>query len=455
MIVLVDLEWIEEKENHLTQLSAIRTDEHWNALDRLNLFAKPSPGSLIVQSHMALGGYTPEHFETAFSVDECMTGFRQWLRADDIIIVWAKSNMRFLSELWEQQMSFPMPRIISTANKVRGIALKRNYSAQSPYALLARLGEELPCPEHRASNDVEVLRRVFSGLGISLSDFEKKAPTPQKPKLSQRERNQKLIDNSQYNYLYLKGSEVFHRRSCKACLSAKSQTEILGSVYYDTAAKGRRPCKLCKPVPLLLEAPITDKELAYREKLKSRQLNDYTKEIIKVKMLTGNVISIRRGHVLGWCHHELHPGAISKAIMDDHDCLGKNCPFLERNCQSPFWSAYEAQQESKEKRKEKLREQKLKKAQEERELLALTENWRSRLAELGSDMHIVRVSKDTQFEYRIFYVSDNSFADGNRFPEFLATLKTRHPHFRFFLRHIRDLDGHFVTREEYRQRCRK
>lgn len=74
---------------------------------------------------------------------------------------------------------------------------------------------------------------------------------------------------------------------------------------------------------------------------------------------------------------------------------------------------------------------------------------------MESDMYIVRVAKDAPSVYRVFYVSDNSFADGNRYPDFLDTLKFLHPHYRINLRHIRDVDGHFVTTDEYMTRVRK
>ena len=457
MIVLLDLEWIDSGRKYLTQLSAARVDEQWNEVETINRLVRPMPGCLRDRNHMALGGYMLEAFTNGVSVNDCMTDFAEWLIPDDTILVWARSNMRFMAELWTWLIGDTMPKMISAASKVRALCANRtDRDFGQPYELLADFGEHAPEPEHRASNDVEVMRRLFSHVGLSLKHFEKTPPMPPPPpRYTQRERNQKLIDKSQYNYVFLKGSEVFHRRSCKICLSAKSQTDILGSVYYETAAKSRRPCKLCNPVPFLVDAPVTDQELAQKEQRESEKLNRYTKEIIKTKMLTGEVIQIRRGHVLGWCHHKMHPGAVSKAIMDEHDCLGKNCPFLERNCQSPFWPAYEAQKRAKEERKEMIREEKRKKAIEATELQTLTENWRSYLEEMDSDMQIVRVTKDSPYAYRVFYVSDNAFADGNRYPDFLETLRYLHPYHRITLRHIRDVDGHFVTRSEYRERCRR
>ena len=83
----------------------------------------------------------------------------------------------------------------------------------------------------------------------------------------------------------------------------------------------------------------------------------------------------------------------------------------------------------------------------------LANSWNAYLEELQYEMQIIRVPEDTL--YRIFYVSDNRFADGNRYPEFLEMLKQTFPRSRLVLRHIRDADGHFITRDEYSQRRRK
>ena len=70
-------------------------------------------------------------------------------------------------------------------------------------------------------------------------------------------------------------------------------------------------------------------------------------------------------------------------------------------------------------------------------------------------MQIVRVDAEAKNRYRVFYVSENPFADGDCFPDFLDAVRSCFPEYLIRLRHIRDMDGHFVTIEEYRQRVRK
>ena len=455
MIVLLDLEWIEKNEKFLTQLSAVRTDENWNVVSSMEIFVKPSAECFKEPSHMAFGGIDTDLYRAAFSEKDCMRDLDEWLESDDEIWVWAKSNKQYFADLWYRYIGGSIPRTYATAFDIRKKATRRRSDAESPYTILALMGENPPYPEHRASNDTEVMRRLFSRLGIQQSMYAKTpAKTPQ-PTPTQRERNQKMIDRTEYNFLFLKNSEVFHRRTCKACLCARSESEILGSVYYDAAAMDRRPCKLCKPEPQESSAELIEKDLARRERKKAARKQAAAQEIVKMKMLTGEVIPIKRKNVLGWCHHKMHKGAVNRALLEEHDCLGKNCPFLERNSKSSYWDNLAAQQKAKEELKKKLREKKRQQAAEDEHLVQLSENWQSYLDDMESDMYIVRVAKDAPSVYRIFYVSDNSFADGNRYPDFLDTLKFLHPHYRINLRHIRDVDGHFVTTDEYLTRARK
>ena len=53
-------------------------------------------------------------------------------------------------------------------------------------------------------------------------------------------------------------------------------------------------------------------------------------------------------------------------------------------------------------------------------MLKMRENFQAYADRIDSEIDIIRVEKHT---YVLFYVSDNAFADGNRFPEFLTALR--------------------------------
>ena len=265
---------------------------------------------------------------------------------------------------------------------------------------------------------------------------------------ARREAIQDVIDRTEYNYLFLNGSNVFHRRGCKACLNAKSAGDILGSIDYATAARQRRPCKLCKPTPDM-ESDGREEDIAEKPKL---SLTEPRNEVIKVRLLTDEVIPIKRKNIVGWCTYKLHKGAINKALLEEHQCLEKNCGFLIKNDLSTYWAAQEQAAAEKKRRKEQIKQEKAKAEALQQKMQNLAADWQIKLDEIGSDMYIVRVERETRTRYRVFYVSDNAFADGNRFPEFVDMVRREHPGKSVNMRHIRDVDGHFVTRDEYFRR---
>ena len=102
--------------------------------------------------------------------------------------------------------------------------------------------------------------------------------------------------------------------------------------------------------------------------------------------------------------------------------------------------------------------QRIKREQEaatEAVLQNLAELFQSYIDDAGYAMQIVRVDAERANRYRVFYVSEYPYADGDRFPKFLETVRFFFPDYRLILHHIRDVDGHFVTIEEYQRRARK
>lgn len=460
MTVLLDLEWIEREHEYPTQLSAIRTDETWNTVDTLELFIRPPLACMSDAEHMAFGGYPLDTFRKGLSEEACVYKLRDWLLPDDVIWVWSKKARFLLKNLWDYYLPRdPFPSVCPTSDRIRAHTKLDGSDEPRLYDMLERLEIAYPLPDHRASNDVEAMRRLLDHLKMTVSKMKwlrpasEPQPIPKGP--TQRELNQKAINNSEYNYIYLKDSGVFHRRDCKLCLSTRSVGNILGSVYWETAAETRRPCRICQPHPHLYLARANNEKLRKREAQDPNFLKRYNKEIVHAKMLGGETIEIKRGNIVGWCHCHLHPGAMNKSILEAHNCLEKGCFHLARNDQSPYWAALQAKEHAEKVRQSKILHEKVRRYVEAAELQELTDKWRSYLKDLDSDMHIVRLEKAVPSVYKVFYVSDNPFADGNRFPLFLETIKYFHPNYRVILRHIRDVDGHFVTTDEYFARAKE
>ncbi len=445
-MVLLDLEWIENGDKYLTQLSAIRLDDDWNIVDSYTALINPGEIQLKNEKHVALGNYDVGLFRRGVTEKKCIQTLEKWLLPDDELWFWAKSNRTYFEKLWYHHASILHPKAYSIAGYARNHLL-RDKPKLSPYGILSSLGKSVPGPEHRSTNDTEVFRRLLKELKINrcLPGIE---PTILSICPSQRELNIQRVERSQYNYIYLKDSGIFHRRSCPNWKNAASEKDICGCVFYKTAAEHRQPCKFCKPKPPAPVPPVMNKtDTVFVEPAKPQLPG--ASEHVNFRLITGCYLHLERGDIVGFCHNKTHPGAITKNICKSHDCLGKQCFYFEQNPVSFYLASLEREKRIKEKKKDQIRMKKQKKLAEENDLRMIQESWQEYLDSIDSDMEIIRIEKDPSKEYRIFYVSDNRFADGNLFPEFLKKLRTENPRWRIVLRHIRDIDGHFVTKDEY------
>lgn len=450
MIVLLDIEWIGDQEKHMTQLSAMRVTPYWWAMDRMDIIVRPEDGCAFDSDHVAYGGYPESKFAEGVAEEDGIISFSEWLQPDDTIWVWAATNQKYFQELWSKYISDEVPNIAVQSGRARGLASKQGLTDNSPYDILSSLGKDPPYPEHRSANDIEVMCHLFSRLNLTPKRSKPLTPPAPKSALPRRERNAIWVDKAKYNYIYVEGSKVFHKKGCKHYLNGKL---LLGSKYYETAAKGHRPCKCCKPTPpnqtpevKAGTLPKTPEEI---EALRKRR-----NEVVTAKMLGGTTMDIRLGKIIGWCHCALHPGAINKCILNQHRCLNKECRHFEKNEASTYWEALENEQRAREKQKRKKQAAKAQRSRENENLQITKNTWQSYINDLDYDMTIVRVAQPAPWMYTIFYVSDNPFADGNRYPDFLQRVKDNDPRVRITLRHIRGLDGRFVTTEQYRARPR-
>lgn len=174
-----------------------------------------------------------------------------------------------------------------------------------------------------------------------------------------------------------------------------------------------------------------------------------TNQVVKAKILGDEVIPIAKRNIVGYCHNKLHPGKLTKKILAEHDCLGKQCRYLEKHLEAGYWENYANMQQH----KEKLKQKKAKRKQQEQAAAERFEELRilfqSYADESGYPLQVVRVDELHHVLY-IYYVSDYPYADGNRFPELIKSVRFFFPRHKVVLRHIMDANGHFVTRAEFR-----
>ena len=313
MFVLLDMEWIEGRDGHrsLTQLYAARVDEEWNTIRAFDALVCPRDPRTAPWEHLAFNGYAPAEFCASDSEKSCVQRFFRWLQPDDVICCWHVETKNTLKALYRRYLFGTFSTKVRCMNQKVYDAIKaREIPARSLYKIAEACGLATPAPEHQSSNDVAVMQMLFQALGLAQSKAPKRAPA--KEPIPRQERNAKIIAASSYNYLYAPNSEVFHCRNCKQLLRVK---ELLGSAYYQTAAQNRRPCKLCHPdLQPIIDRP--SKEHAEADTGKS--------ELVKARLLGNQCVILPQTRIVGCCHNLLHPGKLTKRLMTQHDCLGKN-----------------------------------------------------------------------------------------------------------------------------------
>ena len=323
-----------------------------------------------------------------------------------------------------------------------------------------------------------------------------------------RKQRARELNKAGYKFVYLVDSDVFHVPSCPVFL--ESTGDYRGFLDFMKAARDRRPCPVCNPILAIPESPEVEKESKKSKKKAGKLLvepepstemqvpaieqtvpvpdvipekpdqpdqktiepapavsqpdqvvtkteipEDPNNILIRTKMLTGQLVFIKKRNIVGWCENSIHPGTLNRSLIEKHDCLGKNCPFLKKNPESAYWPWLERQNRIKMERKERIRREKEQKIAEEQEMAALRSEWSGYLETIGSNLFIVRVENTDAHAYRVFFVSDHEYSDAFEIPRFHGMLQTMYPDCEFAFRHVRDVDGHFVTREEYISRSRR
>lgn len=257
-----------------------------------------------------------------------------------------------------------------------------------------------------------------------------------------KERNMQLVLEYHFSFVYIPGSQVYHSAFCPHALRSKKTLCNYSPNLY--SGKPLRPCKFC-------EAMIAKQQAAFsKKKKKSKKKDDQDPNaIVHVRLIDGAYVGMYRKNIVGCCHCATHPGKLTKHLMLEHNCVQKGCWYFEKYDCASYWRGKQLRKQAKEKTREQQRKAKeTEKLQEER-LNGIQQEMQNVIDALSYPMEIIRLEQVEAKWYKIFYVSDYPFADGNRFPDFLGAIYTAHPGWRLWLQHIKDMEGRFVTRSMY------
>lgn len=172
-------------------------------------------------------------------------------------------------------------------------------------------------------------------------------------------------------------------------------------------------------------------------------------ECVTTRLLDGRTVEVSFRALVGCCHNRIHPGKLTRKLMEAHDCLGKECRFFEKYEDADYWREKNRKAAAKKKHRQKQTLEKVQQQRREADALTLKDLFQTYADDAGYVLRIVRVQEEKKGLIKVFYVSENRFRDGNLFPNFLSRILEEHPRYSILMRHIQDVDGHCVTLEEY------
>lgn len=492
MYVLLDMEWIEftsesgETSRRITQLSTDRVATKWLTVSRADYLIAPLFPENTDWGNIAYNGHPKKKFIKGVSEDACVEDFVLWLEEDDVIFCWSPDTKETLCEKIAHYINdVPNCPCFCLQEKITELLCGNTPDTLSFYTTVRKSGVELEAVEHCSRSDVDLMRLMLAGLGskatailgsaLAETDIPNKNSDSHQKRAARLKRNAHLIQRQNYQYLYTPDSQVFHCNTCHYVLDAEV---LLGTPYYRRAAKHRRPCKICKPdLSYLVQPALPQNTVVQMVKSDtSNAISDRKKKPFIPRVLIGPLPTpdepvlvtllglekrtVLQDEIIGCCHYEQHPGKITVDLIKRHHCLKKRCNFFEKYEVSSLWIENERKMAQKELHKsyrayvkKAKAERKAKEATEADALDALKTEFQRFMDALHYTVRIIRLEMQAKNVYRVFYVSDKPVLDSLYYPNFLAIVEVNHPKYQLTMQHIRDIDGHYVTIEEYEDRC--
>lgn len=179
----------------------------------------------------------------------------------------------------------------------------------------------------------------------------------------------------------------------------------------------------------------------------------------RLPLIDGSVRNVDKKDVAGYCNCDIHKGYLDVALLKKHDCIKKNCTFLKKFEECPFWVRYEKEQKHKEKRKrDKKRRLEMQAAHRnavEERMDVLTESAQSIADKLSYPIIITRVAprydKKGNYEYIINYVSESQYDDWRLYFDLALSLGKCFGG-KYILKHMKKPDGQYVTISDWEGR---
>ena len=179
----------------------------------------------------------------------------------------------------------------------------------------------------------------------------------------------------------------------------------------------------------------------------------------RVPLIDGSCPLVDTKAIVGICHNLIHKGYVTVTLLNKHECIEKECPFLERFENYPFWIRYTAREKQKANIK-KAKKKRLKIEQEQKEKAAReTDNLRelahTLVDRLGYSIVITRIAYnvDSQnpYDFIIYYVSEKSKNDWYEYIDLAVVMGSCYGG-RYLLRHVKLPNGNYATVSDWKKR---
>jgi len=169
MFVLIDMEWLTNEENRFspTQISAIKTDENWNELERFSSFIRPVNSKFHNWGHISYTGGKAIEFQRSDNFDAVFKKLHKFFCKEDTIIFWHESSEKIFRKIIKKVFNTDVINTVICINKyVYAFLEPEKSSGGNMYKIAEQKGIDISCRKpHYSLDDVEVLHELMQNIG--------------------------------------------------------------------------------------------------------------------------------------------------------------------------------------------------------------------------------------------------------------------------------------------------
>lgn len=176
---------------------------------------------------------------------------------------------------------------------------------------------------------------------------------------------------------------------------------------------------------------------------KIKQRVDQESSCCAVSLIDGKEIFNASPHILGYCHYKQHRGYVTKHLMDNHECLRKGCPLLEKFEERDYWV-------KKAEIKNLKRIEKQKKQEEQNKLEEYKSVAEKYVRNKGYNLKVIKVAKNANGGFLIYFVTELNKNEEVKYYDIAKHLKDTY-HESFWMRKISKSNGEYATIKDFKK----